>query len=129
MLKHLQKRIIDTVSQSDAAILSTRGSLGVHQFPCQLWRIYPDQTRVYLLVPKTLDMLENLTANHEAFVTTPLWQARGKARIITPEEEIVGSHMLDHSHSRWCSLVELQAHSIRLQPYANWQETATIDFD
>jgi hypothetical protein len=129
MLKHLQKRIVDTVSQTDAVILSTRGLLGIHQFPCQFWQIHPHQTWVYSLVPKTPDMLETLTASSEAFVTASLWRACGTVQVPTPVEGMAGSNLPDHFHTRWCSLVEIQLHRIELNPYAGWQETATIDFD
>ena len=128
MLEYLQKRLADTMNQTGAAILSTCNSLGIRQFPCQYWQIHPNPMRAYLLVPKTLDMLENLIANSETSVITSLWRAHGMSRVLTSMEEMGGLRLLDHSSSRWCSLVEFRPRSIQLQPYADWRDAALIEF-
>ncbi len=126
MLEHLHERIVATLNQSKAATLSSCGPLGVQagRFPCQFFEM-----RLYLLVPATLDILENLAENPEAVVTGSLWQARGVARVIPAGSAADVLRLFAHHNRAWDCLVRLQPRTIQLQPYAGWKSEETIDFD
>jgi len=126
MLEHLQKRIATTLSQSESAYISTCGPLGVQAglYPCQQFGM-----RIYLLVPATLDILENILSCPDVLVITPLWQARGTAHVVSPSGELAGMPLLAHSQVAWSSLVEVRPRRVQLKPFAIWNSEETIDFD
>ena len=126
MLEHLQKRITLTLSQSETAYLSTCGPFGVQagEYPCQQYAL-----RLYLLVPATLDILENVACCPEVLVVAPLWQVRGTARVVSPTGELAGMPLLAHKQFAWSSLVEICPRRAQLKPFAVWDSEETIDFD
>ncbi len=126
MLAHLRQRIEHSLQRTPAAVLSTAGPCGLQagHFPCE-YRC----ERLYLLVPATLDLLENLVVPLEVLVTAPGWQIQGKASLLAPCSHPAGLSLLACSGSRWSAVVEIQPIRIQLQPQAGYPTGETIDFD
>jgi hypothetical protein len=124
MLNHLRERVIETLSASRTATLSTHGAAGIQA------NVFPFESidlGLYLLVPRTSDHLFNLEHNPEVVVTTETWQVRGTARIAP--ERATGLALLQQPDAAWCEVVLVRPTRLQIERPGGSGHAETIDID
>ena len=82
---------------------------------------------LYVLVPRTADLLFNLESNTLVVATADTWQARGLARLLTPGEYPDRLAIASTPAAVWCEVVEIRPTRLRLRPPGGQGEGETID--
>ncbi len=110
MLRQLRQRAIETLSTARQIVLSAFGPAEIQAevLPCESVGL-----ALYVLVPRTSDLLFNLEAGTLVVATADTWHARGTARLITPHEYPEGLAIARTPEAAWSEMVEI--HPTRLQ--------------
>ena len=124
MLNHLRQRVTETLSVATTATLSTHGAAGIqaNMFSCEAVDLC-----LYLLVPRTSDLLFNLEQNPEVVITTETWQLRGLARIAG--ECPAGLALLQQPDAAWCEVVMVRPTRLQIERSGGSGYSETIDID
>ena len=126
MLDHLRQRVIEALASVPSATLSTYGaaSLQATLLPCEAVGL-----QLYLLLPATSDHLLNLESRPEVVVTTPDWQLRGTAVILTPATYPPNLILLQKPEAQWSRLLTIRPSQFNIRRTNGWGYSETIDID
>lgn len=126
MLDHLRQRVIEALASVQFATLSTYGEAALQAtlLPCEAIDL-----QLYLLLPATSDHLLNLESQPEVVVTTPEWQLRGTAMILTPTDFPPNLTLLQKPEAQWSRLVAVRPSQFNLRRANGWGFSETIDID
>jgi hypothetical protein len=72
---------------------------------------------LYVLVPRTSDLLFNLESTPRVVATSQTWQARGVARVVQPGQYPEGLALAKTPKAAWCSVVEIRPTWLKLTPH------------
>lgn len=102
MLDDLRQRAVDILGATSHATLLTCG-------PADLQATYArcaaSALLIYVLVPRTSDVLFNLEHRPEVLLLTPQWQLRGTASALPPERHPADLALLAAPEAAWCAIV------------------------
>jgi hypothetical protein len=126
MLDHLRQTVALALAQETAVTLSTFGEAGLQAglFPCAAAGL-----RLFLLVPSTADLLQNLIPRDEVVVTGTGWQGRGAAWLPGPQAACAVPALLQRAESRWSTLVEIALSRFEKLNPQGWGASETIDLE
>jgi hypothetical protein len=124
MLDYARQHVIETLKNSKRVIMATSGPAGIQigELPCEVVGL-----EVYLLVPKTSDLIFNLEHNHSVTVLTPRWEVKGDAELIDLRSSSFDLNILKMTEAEWCSLVLVHPHKIHVRRKGGWGHCETID--
>ena len=124
MLRHLRQRVAEVLGGARNVVVSTWGpaDVQVETLPCEAIGL-----ALYVLVPRTSDLLFNLEHHTLVVISTDTWQARGTARLLTP-----GSHpdqlaLASRPEAAWCQVAEIHPIQLHVCPSAAEPVGETID--
>ena len=124
MLRELRQRATDVLGSARHVVLSTWGpaDVQVESLPCEAVGL-----ALYVLVPRTSDLLFNLENHTLVVVSADTWQARGVARLLSP-----GSHpdrlaLASRPEAAWCQVAEIRPTLLHLRPTDGHGSGETID--
>ncbi len=127
MLEHLRQKVTAAISSVSTIMVSTYGPAGiqVENCPCQACGL-----RLYLLVPRTSELLFNIENHPEVIVTAPGWNLHGAAGVIPPElttASLAGLRLGRLPEREWCEIVEIRPIRLQIHPADPDQARETID--
>jgi len=124
MLDHLRQKASATISSITTVTLSTYGPASVQagNFRCEAEGLY-----LYLLVPRTSELLFNIENQPEVIATAHEWQLKGKA-VILAANAIQEIHLMELPEADWCEVIEIRPVCLHIQPADLAQPCETIDF-
>jgi len=124
VLHQLRRRVTEALGSAHQVLVSTWGpaDVQVERMSCEGVGLV-----LYVLVPKTSDLLFNLENHTDVVVTSDTWQARGKARLLA-----VGSHpdklaLASRPEAAWCQVAEIRPTRLHLYPTNGQTSGETID--
>jgi hypothetical protein len=124
VLHQLRRRVTETLGGARQVVVSTWGpaDVQVERMACEAMGL-----ALYVLVPRTSDLLFNLESHSHVVVSTDTWQARGEARLLAP-----GSHpdqlaLADRPEAAWCQVAEIRPTRLHLYPTDGQASGETID--
>ncbi len=122
MLDHLRQRIAETLASVNTVTLSTFGPADIQAqiLPCEA--IGQD---LYVLVPRTSDMLLNIEENPAVVVTTENWQVQGTAEVMTACS--VELHLARRPDAPWSKVVRIAPTRLHIAPADRLACSETID--
>ena len=124
MLRQLRQRAIEALSTARQIVLSAFGpaDIQVEVLPCESVGL-----ALYVLVPKTSDLLFNLESRTLVVATSDTWQARGTARLLTPHEYPDRLDIARTPEASWSEMVEISPTRLQLNPLRGQAQGETID--
>ncbi len=124
MLRSLRKRASEGLSSGHQIVLSAFGPADIQaeSLPCEAIGLY-----LYVLVPRTSDLLFNLESNRLVVATADTWQSRGLARLLTLGEYPDRLAIARTPEAAWCEVVEICPTWLRLRPPGGQGQGETID--
>jgi hypothetical protein len=124
VLHQLRRRATETLEGAREVVVSTWGpaDVQVERMACEGVGL-----ALYVLVPRTSDLLFNLENHTSVVVTADTWQARGVARLLAP-----GSHpdhlaLASRPEAIWCQVAEIRPTRLHLYPSDGQASGETID--
>jgi hypothetical protein len=124
VLSQLRQRAIEALSSARQVVLSTSGPAEVQaeSLPCEsLGRV------LYVLVPRTSDLLFNLESNKLVVATAETWQARGMTRLLRPGQCPKELAIARTPEAAWCEVAEIRPTRLQLRPHPGQPRGETID--
>jgi hypothetical protein len=127
MLDHLQERISLALAGASTATVSTWGPAGLQAgiVPCEAV-----DHHLYLLVPRTSDLLANLEGNPAAgapavVITTAAWQLLGAAAVVSTCPP--GLRLIRQPEAAWSQVVRVVPARLHITPADPRACAETID--
>ena len=126
MLEHLRQRVIRTLSTAHNVTLSTFGPAGLQssRLPCEALG-----TRLYLLIPRTSDLLFNLEEKPSVVVVNDEWNLAGQARILSPDEYPPCLNLAHSPDISWSRVVEIRPTRLNIRAPGQAASSETIDIE
>ena len=126
MLDHLRQRVMEALASVSTATLSTYGAatLQATLLPCEAIDL-----QLYLLLPATSDHLLNLESHPNVVVTTPDWQLRGTAVVLTPADYPPNLTLLQKPEAQWGRLLAVCLGQFNIRRPNGWGFSETIDIE
>ena len=123
VLHQLRERAREALSEARQIVLSTNGpaEIQAESLPCEAAGL-----ALYVLVPRTSDLLFNLENNTLFVATADTWQMRGVARPLRPGERPDGLALSGIPEAAWCQLVEIRPTQLQLRPPGEKSETIDL---
>ncbi|MDP2949087.1 MAG: hypothetical protein Q8P22_06075 [Chloroflexota bacterium] len=124
MLRQLRQRASEALSTARQIVLSAFGPADIQAevLPCESVGL-----ALYVLVPRTSDLLFNLESRTLVVVTADTWQARGMARLLTPHEYPDRLDIARTPEASWSEMVEIRPTRLQLRPPHGQAQGETID--
>ncbi len=124
MLRQLRQRASEALSTTRQVVLSAGGPADIQAevLPCEAVDL-----ALYVLVPRTSDLLFNLESNTAVVATADTWQARGVARMLPPGEYPDRLAIAGAPEAAWCEVVEIRSMRMQLHPPGGQGQGETID--
>ncbi len=124
MLRKLRQRASEALSTARQIVLSASGPADIQAevLPCEAVGL-----ALYVLVPRTSDLLFNLENNSLVVATADTWQARGVARLLAPREYPDRLVIARTPEAAWCEVVEIRPTRLWLRPPGVQGQGETID--
>ncbi|MCL4465155.1 MAG: hypothetical protein M1358_14800 [Chloroflexi bacterium] len=124
MLRQLRQRASEALSTARQIVLSAGGPADIQAevLPCEAVDL-----ALYVLVPRTSDLLFNLESNTLVVATADTWQARGVARLLTPGEYPDRLALAGAPEAEWCEVVEIRPTRLQVRPPDGQGQGETID--
>jgi hypothetical protein len=126
MNSFVKQRVMQILSQADAATLSTVGPAGLlaGNVACEAW-----DGKLYLMLPQTSDHLVNLEASSEVVASSTAWIVYGLAGLIEREKLPPGLKLLENPDAPWTAWLEVVPRRVQLVRPGNWAFLETYDLD
>lgn len=123
VLHQLRDRAREALSEARQIVLSTNGpaEIQAESLPCEAAGL-----ALYVLVPRTSDLLFNLESNTLVVATADTWQMRGVARPLRPGERPDGLALAWTPEAAWCQMVEIRPTRLQLRPLGGKPETIDL---
>ena len=124
MLRELRQRASEALSTARQIVLSAFGPADIQAepLPCESVGL-----SLYVLVPRTSDLLFNLESRTLVVATADTWQARGTARLLTSHEYPEGLAIAGTPEASWSEMVEINPTRLQLKPPRGQAQGETID--
>ena len=124
MLRQLRLRAGAALSTARQIVLSAGGPADIQAevLPCEAVGL-----ALYVLVPRTSDLLFNLESNTLVVATADTWQARGVARLLTPREYPDRLALSTAPEAAWGEVAEIRPTRLQLPPPDGQGQGETID--
>ncbi|MDP2659569.1 MAG: hypothetical protein Q8R28_02410 [Dehalococcoidia bacterium] len=124
MLRQLRQRASEALSTARQIVLSAFGPADIQAeaLPCESVGL-----ALYVLVPRTSDLLFNLESSKLVVGTADTWQLRGAARLLTPHEYPEGLAIATTPEAAWSEMVEICPTRLQLRPARGQAQAETID--
>ena len=124
MLRQLRQRASEALATAHQIVLSTGGpaDIQVEVLPCEAVGL-----ALYVLVPRTSDLLFNLESNTAVVATADTWQARGVAALLPPGRYPERLAIARTPEAAWCEVVEIRPTRLQLRPTNGTGQGETID--
>jgi hypothetical protein len=127
MLDHLRQKVSELISSVSTVMISTYGPAGIQagNFSCSAAGL-----RLYLLVPRTSELLFNIENRPEVIATTSEWQLFGAASVVPPEPSTGEPAVFSLSKQPewdWCEVVEIRPTRLQVHPLDPDLPRETID--
>ncbi len=124
MLGHLRSRVVELLAPVHNALLSTFGPANIQaaDVSCAARGLH-----LYVLLPRTSDLLFNIESHDDVVVSTVAWQVHGCARILEPDAWPYSLDLTQTDQARWQALVEVRP--VRVQILGGPAGPETIDID
>ncbi len=124
MLSNLRQRASESLSTASQIVLSACGPayIQVEVLSCEAIGM-----ALYVLVPRTSDLLFNLEGGALVVATADTWQGRGVARLLTPGEYPDQLAIARTPEAAWCEGAEIFPTRLTLRPPPGRSQGETID--
>lgn len=124
MLRQLRQRAIEALATARQIVLSAFGPADIQS---EVLRCESVGLALYVLVPRTSDLLFNLESSPLVVATADTWQVRGAARLLTPHEYPGGITIARAPEAAWSEMVEIRPTRLQLRPPSGQAQGETID--
>ncbi len=123
MLHELRERASEALLTTHQIVLSTCGPADIQAevLTCEAVGL-----TLYVLVPRTSDLLFNLEESPLVVATADSWQLRGPARLLPPGAGPAELAMTRTPEAVWCQVAEIRPSHLQLHPAAGVRETIDI---
>jgi hypothetical protein len=124
MLYNLRLRVSEALSSASQVVLSTDGpaEIQAEALPCEGLDL-----ALYVLVPRTSDLLFNLENNAQVVATADAWQVRGVALLLPPGGYPDRLALARTPAAAWCEVVEIRPTRLLLRSSNGRSQDETID--
>ncbi|MHB1132479.1 MAG: hypothetical protein ACYC4L_08845 [Chloroflexota bacterium] len=124
MLQTQRQRASEALATAHQIVLSSYGPAEIQAevLPCEAVGL-----ALYVLVPRTSDLLFNLETNDLVVATSDTWQARGVARLLLPADHLDHLTLAKTPAAAWSQLVEIRPTQMQLPPANGHGQGETID--
>ena len=124
MLQQLRQRASDALSSAPQIVLSACGPADIQaeSLSCEAVGL-----ALYVLVPRTSDLLFNLEHNTLVVATADTWQARGMVRLLAPGGHPGQLALARRPEAAWCQVAEIRPTRLQLLPAPGQGQRETID--
>lgn len=124
MLHNLRQRASEALSAASQVVLSAFGPADIQAevLSCEALGL-----TLYVLVPRTSDLLFNMEGGTLVVATADIWQARGVARLLPQGEYPDRLAIASTSEAAWCEMVEIRPTRLLLHPPPGRSQGETID--
>jgi hypothetical protein len=124
VLHMLKQRACEALSTAQRVILSADGPAGIQAeaLICEAVGLV-----LYVLVPRTSDLLFNLESNALVVATADAWQVRGMARVLAPGVYPNQLAIARTPAAVWSEVIEIQPTRLQLRPPSGQDQEETID--
>lgn len=124
MLRQLRQKASEALSTACQVVLSTWGPADIQaeSLSCESVGL-----ALYVLVPRTSDLLFNLESNTLVVATAETWQARGMTRLLRPSQCPMQLAIAGTPEAAWCEVVEFRPTQLNLRPADGKGQAETID--
>ncbi len=124
MLRQLRQRASEALSTARQVVLSTWGPADIQaeSLACESVGL-----ALYVLVPRTSDLLFNLESNKLVVATAETWQARGMTRLLRPGQCPEQLAIARTPEAAWCEVAEIRPTRLQLRPADGQGQGETID--
>ena len=124
MLDYARQRAIQALNMPQTVVLATSGPAGVQagEFPCEAQGLV-----IFLLLPRTYDLLFNLEHNGSAILLTSGWELTGEAQIVPASAAGLELSLLQEPGTEWCMLLRVDPVRIHIHRAGGWGNIETID--
>jgi hypothetical protein len=126
VLNHLREQAGEVLSTVSKVIISAGGPAGIQAEPlgCEAVGLV-----IYVLVPRTSDLLFNLESNPLVVATADTCQVRGVARLIQPGNYPRQLAIIRMPEAAWSELIEIRPTWLQLRPHSGQGQGETFDID
>ena len=123
MIRHLQQRAREALATARQVVLSAGGPADIQAevLSCEALGL-----ALYVLVPRTADLLFNLENNTLVVATADTWQVRGEARLLPPGMHPDRLALARTPAAAWCEVVEIRPARLQLRPANGQGETIDL---
>jgi hypothetical protein len=124
VLSQIRQRACEVLSTARQVVLSTSGpaEIQAENLPCESLGL-----ALYVLVPRTSDLLFNLESNKLVVATAEAWQARGVTRLLRPGQCPKELAIARTPEAVWCEVAEIRPTRLQLRPTSGQLQGETID--
>ncbi len=124
MLRRLRERAREALASACQVVLSSVGPADIQAeaVACEAVGL-----ALYVLVPRTSDLLFNLETNTSVVATADAWQMRGEARLLAPGERPGLLEIVRRPEAEWCEVAEIRPSRLQLRPLPGQAQGETID--
>lgn len=124
MLRQLRQRASEALSTARQIVLSAGGPADIQAevLPCEAVGLV-----LYVLVPKTSDLVFNLESNALVVATADTWQVRGVARLLPPSEYPDRLAIARTPEAEWCDVAEIRPTRLQFRLPRGQAQGETID--
>lgn len=124
MLQKLRQRVCETLATACQVVLSSHGPADIQ---AEVLACEAHGLALYVLVPRTSDLLFNLESNTLVVATAGTWQVRGEARLLRPGGYPERLALARTPEAAWCEVVEVRPTRLHLHPTNGRVKGETID--
>ncbi|MDO8674136.1 MAG: hypothetical protein Q7O66_22215 [Dehalococcoidia bacterium] len=124
MQEKQRQRVTEALSTARQVVLSAGGPA---QIQAEVLACEAIGLILYVLVPRTSDLLFNLEIGTLVVATADIWQGRGAARLLPTGEYPNGLTIACTPQAQWCELIEIQPTQMILQKRPGLIRGETID--
>jgi hypothetical protein len=124
VLHQLRERASEALSTAHQIVLSAGGPADIQAevLPCEALDLL-----LYVLVPKTSDLLFNLENNTLVVAIAEGWQLRGEARLLRPREYPSDLALPKAPEAALCEVVEIRPTRLQLRRLQGQAQGETFD--
>jgi len=124
VLRQLRQKASEALSTARQVVLSACGPADIQaeSLSCEAVGL-----ALYVLVPRTSDLLFNLESNRPVVATAETWQARGMTRLLRPGQCPEELAIARTPEAVWCQVAEFRPTRLQLRLADSQGQGETID--
>lgn len=124
MLRQLRHRASEVLATARQVVLSTWGPADIQAESLSCESV---DLALYVLVPRSSDLLFNLENSTLVVATAENWQARGMTRLLRPGQCPEQLAIVRTPEAAWCEVAEICPTRLQLRPTHGQGQGETID--